>query len=244
MRRSFSIKVAVLVAAAVIVIAAVPELAIQSELLRLRKVLNIPTSQVALPPNATRALWSHAGGVGPVRMRRLSVWHFVWNAASRSVLKHPDGADIRLGTLAAKQILVGSSTSRGPRFAMDELAVAIWISRSWTPAETLTFVATGLPGPGGAVGLDRNAEWIFRHPLSDLSPEELAVLIAVAEGPAHFDPVCSRENATQKRNQILEEFAMSGFITQAEAAAAEKSAIETSSEYAEDARRRCPEPAH
>ncbi|WP_330970659.1 transglycosylase domain-containing protein, partial [Lysobacter sp. A3-1-A15] len=65
-------------------------------------------------------------------------------------------------------------------------------------------------------GVAAGAEFWFGRDLSDLSTEQIALLIGIVRGPSYYDPRRNPDNATERRNFALGEMHETGLIDDAE----------------------------
>ena len=70
-------------------------------------------------------------------------------------------------------------------------------------------------------GVTAAAQTYFNKTLEELNVEEMAFLAALPQAPSEYHPVRARERVTQRRNWILGQMAENGYITAAEAEAAQ-----------------------
>ncbi|MEV0527095.1 transglycosylase domain-containing protein [Streptomyces sp. NPDC050439] len=71
-----------------------------------------------------------------------------------------------------------------------------------------------------AYGVEAAAQRYFSKPAKDLQVQEAALLAGIVQSPSRYDPVNDSEEATKRRNTVLQRMAETHDITQAEAAEA------------------------
>ncbi|MEG3193036.1 penicillin-binding protein 1B [Lysobacter sp. D1-1-M9] len=80
----------------------------------------------------------------------------------------------------------------------------------------LNQVYLGQRGAQAIRGVAAGAEFWFGRDLSDLSTEQIALLIGIVRGPSYYDPRRNPDNATERRNFALGEMHETGLIDDAE----------------------------
>ena len=110
----------------------------------------------------------------------------------------------------------GDSFTRKIREARLALALEKRFSKGEIPARYLNIAYFG----SGAYGVEAAARRYFSKPAADLNLIEAATLAGIVKGPTAYDPLRNPENATQRRNVILQRMATAGFITPEQSARA------------------------
>jgi len=80
----------------------------------------------------------------------------------------------------------------------------------------LNEVYLGQQGNNAIHGFGLAAEFYFRRPLSELSTDQLALLIGLVRGASYYNPRRHPERATQRRNLVLRLMAEEGYLQPAE----------------------------
>jgi penicillin-binding protein 1A len=83
-------------------------------------------------------------------------------------------------------------------------------------ADYLSEITTGL----GRRGVSAAACAYFQAPLTQLTLGQYALLAGVTQAPSYYDPTVDPEAAEQRRSEVLASMISEGFITPAEALAA------------------------
>ena len=110
-----------------------------------------------------------------------------------------------------------------------EAALAYQLERHWDKDKILTEYLNEIYFGSGAYGIEAAAKTYFgwNHPgcgqpgdrcASQLLPWEAAMLAGVISNPSGFDPQLAPEAATARRNQVLQNMADQGYLTEEEAA--------------------------
>ncbi|MEV8018847.1 transglycosylase domain-containing protein [Streptomyces sp. NPDC086554] len=73
-----------------------------------------------------------------------------------------------------------------------------------------------------AYGVEAASQRYFSKPAKDLKVEEAALLAGIVQSPSRYDPVNDTQEATKRRNVVIQRMAETHDITQAEAEAAKK----------------------
>lgn len=89
----------------------------------------------------------------------------------------------------------------------------------------LNEIYLGQNGANAVHGFGLASEFYFGSPLKDLPLEQLASLVALVRGPSEYDPRRYPERAVQRRDLVLDEMAVEGYITAEVAAAAKAKAL-------------------
>ncbi len=129
-----------------------------------------------------------------------------------------------------KNVLVNQATSaeelesaRGDSFTrkIREARLALALEKRFSKGEILARYLNIAYFGSGAYGVEAAARRYFSKPASELNLTEAATLAGIVKGPTAYDPLRNPENATQRRNLIINRMAQLGYISrdQAERAA-------------------------
>lgn len=83
----------------------------------------------------------------------------------------------------------------------------------------------GQDGRRAIHGFGLGAQFYFGVPLSELKPQDIALLVGLVQGPSLFDPRRSPERALKRRNAVLDILAQQGVLKDSEAASLKRSAL-------------------
>ena len=128
-----------------------------------------------------------------------------------------------------KNVLVNQATSaedleqaRGDSFTrkIREARLALALEKRFSKSEILARYLNIAYFGSGAYGVEAAARRYFSKPAADLNLIEAATLAGIVKGPTAYDPLRNPENATQRRNVILQRMATVGFITPKQSARA------------------------
>ena len=84
----------------------------------------------------------------------------------------------------------------------------------------LNEIYLGQNGASAVHGFGLASEFYFGNPLKDLPLEQVATLVALVRGPSEYDPRRYPDRAIQRRNLVLDEMVIEGYLTEQQAAIA------------------------
>ena len=141
----------------------------------------------------------------------------------------------RRGASTITQQLVGNMhptlidrTDRSIGRKLAEQSAAREMEKHYTKDQILEGYLNQIPFGHGWYGVESAARHYFGKSASKLTLAEAAALAAMPKGPALYDPVKYPDRVRQRRNVVLSLMASQGFITAAQATAAQASPIVTS----------------
>jgi penicillin-binding protein 1A len=98
---------------------------------------------------------------------------------------------------------------------LKEVQVALWLEESYTKDQILeAYLNTIYMGRG--YGFQSAAQGYLGKSLSEVDPAEAALLAAILNRPGRYDPYRFPENATGRRNLVLDRMEEQGFLTEEE----------------------------
>jgi penicillin-binding protein 1A len=106
-----------------------------------------------------------------------------------------------------------------------EVVLALQIEKRYTKQEIFTLYCNQMNLAHGAYGVEAAARVYFGKPVKDLNLEEAATIAGILQLPERQSPYVNQKWATQRRNYTLRRMAEEGFITEAQADAAQKKPI-------------------
>ena len=133
-------------------------------------------------------------------------------------------ADIRSGGLRqggstlTQQLVKNFFLSRERTFTrkINEVLMALLLERRYSKTEILSAyineVYLGQNGARGIHGFGTAAEFYFNKPLSELAPEQLALLVGLVRGASYYNPWRHPDRALARRNLVLQETAEQGYL--------------------------------
>ena len=106
-----------------------------------------------------------------------------------------------------------------------EVVLALQIEKRYTKQEIFTLYCNQMNLGHGAYGVEAAARAYFGKPVKDLNLEDAATIAGILQLPERQSPYVNQKWATQRRNYTLRRMAEEGFITEAQADAAQKKPI-------------------
>jgi penicillin-binding protein 1A len=104
---------------------------------------------------------------------------------------------------------------------VNEWVVAVQIERFYTKQQIMEMYVNNIFVGAGAYGFEAGSETYFGKEAKDLTLEEAALLAGIPKAPSQLSPTVNMEAAKERRDLVLELMAKHGFVTQAEADAAQ-----------------------
>jgi penicillin-binding protein 1A len=141
----------------------------------------------------------------------------VWLLATTSDKRVPGGSTIT--QQVARQFFLSSQYSYTRKFA--EMLLAIKMEQVLSKDEILELYLNKSFFGNRAYGVAAAAEFYYGKPLAQLSLDEMASLASIPKFPSSGNPISNPERARERRDYALGRMAELGFITPAEAQAAE-----------------------
>jgi 1A family penicillin-binding protein len=123
--------------------------------------------------------------------------------------------------------LVFLSPERTIRRKIKEAVLAAEISRRYSKDQILEIYLNEIYYGNRAYGIEAAAEVYFGKRAADLTLAEAALLAGIPQAPAVYDPFTNPEAARERRSQVLRLMVKNGYITEAQAQAAEKEPLPT-----------------
>ncbi len=108
---------------------------------------------------------------------------------------------------------------------IQEAWLGIELAQHYTKSEILAQYLNWIYLGQGANGVDAASQTYFGVPVSKVSLPEAALLAGLAPAPSAYDPVVHPQAALARRNTVLGLMAQQGYITSAEARAAEAASL-------------------
>lgn len=126
-----------------------------------------------------------------------------------------------------QQVARGLFLTRAQTFErkVNEQLMALQIERFYTKRQILELYYNNFFLGAGAYGFEAAARTYFGKPSKDLTIEEAATLAAIPKSPKDYAPTVNPEKAKDRRDLVLELMAKHGYVTAAEADAAQAKPI-------------------
>ncbi|MET1077014.1 MAG: transglycosylase domain-containing protein [Pseudomonas sp.] len=163
----------------------------------------LPTEPTHLyPSRVTRAAWVINGGTATMVTRDTGPWDLLLAFTSDRPLEQT--RHLRNASIAARYWRLGHEKGDASTLHrhLQEAALALWINRHWSAAAIVTSGLSNAYYGHGTQGLDAAARRYFDLPVSELQPNELAILLNLTRGPSRFDPWCQPQRALQASLQL------------------------------------------
>ena len=106
-----------------------------------------------------------------------------------------------------------------------EILYSLEIERYYTKDQIMALYCNQMFMGGGAYGIEAAANYYFSKHISELKPEEYAMLAALFKSAPVYSPVNHPKAALERRNLVLSAMADAGYLSSAEAEAAKKQPI-------------------
>ncbi len=100
-------------------------------------------------------------------------------------------------------------------------------SKEWILEEYLNTASYGTVNGRTAVGVEAASRIYFSKPASELSPAQSALLAGIPQSPSLYNPLQNPRGALDRRNEVLDEMADQGYISEGEAARAKAEPLRT-----------------
>jgi penicillin-binding protein 1A len=119
----------------------------------------------------------------------------------------------------------------GPGRKLREQAAALEMEKHYNKEQILEAYLNQIGFAHGWYGIESAARHYFGKSATKLTLAEAATLAAMPKGPEIYEPVKFPDRVRQRRNTVLALMAAQGYITQAQAKAAQASKLETAPNY-------------
>jgi penicillin-binding protein 1A len=108
---------------------------------------------------------------------------------------------------------------------VNEWVVAVQIERFYTKQQIMEMYVNNIFVGAGAYGFEAGSETYFGKQAKDMTLEEAALLAGIPKAPSQLSPTVNMAAAKERRDLVLQLMARHGFVTQAEADAAQAKPI-------------------
>lgn len=181
----------------------------------------IPLTYTEIPPVLRHAIlaiedvryYSHIG-VDPIRI--LGAVYTNLRTGSR------EGGSTLTQQLAKNLFLSNEQTIERK---LREWALAIQLERLYTKEKIFEMYANYIFLGANSYGVEAAANTYFGKSVKDLQLEEAALLAALPKAPSRFSPTVNPREAKARRDLVLEQMALNGFVSRGEAEAAKAKPI-------------------
>lgn len=104
---------------------------------------------------------------------------------------------------------------------IQEMLLALWLEHRFTKDQILEIYLNRVYLGAGAYGVDAAARRYFNKPAKDLTLYEAAVIAGLLRAPTRFSPASDTARAGARAHQVLANMVDAGYLTEAQATAAE-----------------------
>lgn len=106
-------------------------------------------------------------------------------------------------------------------FHLRNFAMGVWLERRFDSEELIRLQGDSVWLGRGAFGLEAGAQAWFGKPLSELAPEQSALLVGLVAAPKAYDPNKNAARAARRRQFVLGKWQTCGLVPPGTAIAAE-----------------------
>ncbi|HEX5211580.1 MAG TPA: penicillin-binding protein 1A [Pseudolabrys sp.] len=136
--------------------------------------------------------------------------------------RHPQGAST-ITQQVAKNFLLTNEVSMSRK--IKEALLALKIERTYSKDKILELYLNEIYLGLGAYGIASASLTYFDKGVNELTVQEAAYLAALPKAPNNYHPFRARERALERRNWVIDQMAVDGFIAAAQAESAKKTPL-------------------
>ncbi len=147
-----------------------------------------------------------------------------WRGLARAMWRNLSSGSISQGGSTITQQMVRNlylTNNRNLWRKFNEMVMAIALERRYSKHEILeTYlnqVYLGQVGGRGIHGFARASEYYFAVPVQNLQPHQIALLVGMVRGASWYNPRRHEQRALERRNVILDSFAVTGLLPEQQA---------------------------
>ncbi|MBV8079941.1 MAG: PBP1A family penicillin-binding protein, partial [Actinobacteria bacterium] len=124
------------------------------------------------------------------------------------------GRPVQGGSTITQQFVKNSINGNAPTIArkLHEAALAWELEQRWSKEKILTAYLNTIYFGNGAYGVEQAARVYFDHDAAQMTPAEAALLAGIPEDPSLWDPVDHPKLARARRNLVLEQMLLQGYL--------------------------------
>jgi len=116
------------------------------------------------------------------------------------------------------------------RYKLEEILLAIQIDRYFNKNQILDMYFNTINFNGDTPGIENASQIYFQKDVNQLDLVQCALLAGLPQAPTEYDPFIHPHAALVRRNVVLSQMAKYGYLTQAQAVAAEQKPLEIASQ--------------
>ncbi|NQW00582.1 MAG: PBP1A family penicillin-binding protein [Rhodospirillales bacterium] len=114
------------------------------------------------------------------------------------------------------------TAERTLRRKAQEAMLSLWLEYRFSKEQILTIYLNRVYLGAGTYGVDAAARKYFGRPVRDISTYQSALLAGLLKAPSRYNPHASVERSRERTRQVLANMVAAGYLTEAQAGAAEK----------------------
>ena len=160
-----------------------------------------------------------------------------WLRTAKAAMNYVFRFDSRFGGSSITQQLIkniGGENEISAARKLKEILRALRLEREHSKEEILEAYLNVIPLGHGCVGVGAASRIYFGKSVSELTVAQGALLAAVTNSPARYDPIAYPKQALERRNLVLDQMCVQGYLSSEEALLAKSEALGAS--ITEDAR--------
>ena len=108
---------------------------------------------------------------------------------------------------------------------LEESVIAQNLEKKYTKAQILEFYVNNVNYGNGCYSIESASQFYFQKTNKDLDISQIAMLAAIPNNPSYYNPIKHMDNATSRRNLVLDKMLSLGKISQNDYAAAKAEVI-------------------
>ena len=128
------------------------------------------------------------------------------------------GGDIQGGSTITQQLVKNVFLNQDQIIwrKIEEMVIAKEIEEMYSKDQILEFYLNNIYFGYGCYGIESASEYYYQKSTKDLSLSQIAVLTGVTNNPTFYDPINNPDNATKRKNIVLNYMFDNGYITETE----------------------------
>lgn len=146
-----------------------------------------------------------------------------------------EGASTITQQLVRNTVLASEMNDISVKRKLREAVLAFQVEKAYSKDEVLLMYLNTINYGSGAWGIEAAAYRYFSKPSAELTLGEAATLVGIPQSPTYNNPIDNPENATARRNTVLDRMVSNGHITAEQALEAKAQPIElNTSDFSND----------
>jgi len=128
----------------------------------------------------------------------------------------------------ARTVFLNNQKKFGRKFR--EAILSLALERKFTKDQILELYLNKVYYGGGAYGIDAASRKFFGHGAGELSLSEAAVIAGLVKAPSNYSPTADADAAVGRAGVVIQQMVRNGYVTPAEAAAADPQGLKLAAE--------------